>query len=149
VIPRQAEQVFPFSRLVLGEYPAQGGFILASDAIPQGGGIPQRANLAVPGLDRFRWEVTGAGDLAGCRQETVQAGQLYHLIVGARGQNPVQARLLGAGVPGRNAVIGESRDEPIGGGNLALGGFPFAAVQAEAAEGDPGFEGLGASLHKK
>ena len=68
--------------------------------------------------------------------------------MGAGSQDAVEAGLLGAGVTRRHAVIGQDGNQPIGVGELALGGFPFPAVQAEAAEGDPGFEGLGTSLHK-
>ena len=80
----------------------------------------------MPGLDRFRWEVSGATDLAGCRQESIQAGEPDHLIMGAGSQDAVEAGLLGAGVTRRHGVIGQDGNEPIGGGELALGGFPFA-----------------------
>jgi hypothetical protein len=68
----------------------------------------------VPGLDWFRRQVTGAGDLAGCRQESIQAGEPDHLIMGAGSQGAVEAGLLGAGVTGRHAVIGKNGNQPIG-----------------------------------
>ena len=82
------------------------------------------------------------------RQQSVQAGELDHLIVGAGGQDPVEAGLIGAGVARRHAVIGQDGNQPVGGEEFALGCFPLPMVQAEAASGNSGFKEDRTSLHK-
>jgi hypothetical protein len=75
-------------------------------------------------------------------------GEVDRLVPRTLGEDPVEAGLLGAGVRRRHAVRGQNRDQPVGGEELALGCFPFPMVQAEAADGKPGFQGVGTSLHK-
>jgi hypothetical protein len=78
---------------------AEGVLIANGQTVPQNSKTPQCPNLAVPGLDRLRREVTGAADLPACRQESVQAGEPDHLIARTLGEDPVKAGLLGARVP--------------------------------------------------
>ena len=127
---------------------AEGVLIASGQPVPQSGKTPQASDLPVPSLDRFRREVAAAGDLAGCGEESVQAGQADYLVARTLGENPMEAGLLGAGVSRRHAVIIQNRNQPVGGEELALGCFPFPVVQAEASEGNPGFQGIGTSLHK-
>jgi hypothetical protein len=77
------------SRLVLGQDPAQCSPVLGGDRVPQPCRIPQRPNLPVPRVHRLRLE-----GLARSGQQSVQTGQLYHVIVATIGQDAVEARLL-------------------------------------------------------
>src|SRR4051794_4675537 len=50
----------------------EGVIIASSQTVPQTGEALQTSDLVVPGLDILQREVAGAGDLAGCRQQTVR-----------------------------------------------------------------------------